>query len=128
MKEIELGKRLAESSHINVVKFIGCVTTQSKNPHSLSFSTRYLVFFFYSANGIFSDFHCLFSVYPIMIMEYMAYGDLLGYLRKSRGIHDQHHHGEGEAFELQPYDLVLFATHIATGMVYLGSRGVCDQF
>ena len=46
MKEIELGKRLAESSHINVVKFIGCVTTQSKTPHSLSLSTRYLVFFF----------------------------------------------------------------------------------
>ena len=57
----------------------------------------------------------------------MAYGDLLGYLRKSRGIHDQYHHGEGEAFELQPYDLVLFAKHIATGMVYLGSRGVCKQ-
>ena len=62
-----------------------------------------------------------------MIMEYMAYGDLLGYLRKSRGIHDQYHHGEGEAFELQPYDLVLFAKHIATGMVYLGSRGVWKQ-
>ena len=62
-----------------------------------------------------------------MIMEYMAYGDLLGYLRKSRGIHDQYHHGEGEAFELQPYDLVLFAKHIAAGMVYLGSRGVCEQ-
>ena len=60
-------------------------------------------------------------------MEYMAYGDLLGYLRKSRGIHDQYHHGEGEAFELQPYDLVLFAKHIATGMVYLGSRGVWKQ-
>ena len=57
----------------------------------------------------------------------MAYGDLLGYLRKSRGIHDQYHHGEGEAFELQPYDLVLFGKHIATGMVYLGSRGVCKQ-
>ena len=46
MKEIELGKGLAEGPHINVVKFIGCVTTQSKNPHSLSFSTRYLVLFF----------------------------------------------------------------------------------
>ena len=131
MKEIELGKSLAESPHINVVKFIGCVTTQSKNPHSLSFSTRYFLFFFffiYSDNGIFPDLDCLFTVHPIMILEYMAYGDLLGYLRKSRGIHDQYHRGEGEAFELQPYDLVLFAKHIATGMVYLGSRGVCEQF
>ena len=46
MKEIELGKSLAESPHINVVKFIGCVTTQSKNPNSLSVSTRYLVCIF----------------------------------------------------------------------------------
>ena len=45
MKEIELGKSLAENPHINVVKFIGCVTTQSKNPHSLPFSTRYFVLF-----------------------------------------------------------------------------------
>ena len=70
---------------------------------------------------------CLFTVHPIMIIEYMPYGDLLGYLRKSRGIHDQYYRGEGEAFELQPYDLVVFAKHIATGMVYLGSRGVCEQ-
>lgn len=134
MKEIELGKSLAGNPHINVVKFIGCVTTQSKNPHSLHFSTRYIVFFdflfhitYYSDNGIFTDLDCLFTVHPIMIMEYMPYGDLLGYLRKSRGIHDQYHRGEGEAFELQPYDLVVFAKHIATGMVYLGSRGVCEQ-
>ena len=59
-----------------------------------------------------------------MVMEYLAQGDLLGYLRKSRGIHDQYHHGEGVASALQPYDLVSFARQIATGMVYLGSRGV----
>ena len=60
MKEIELGKSLAENPHINVVKFIGCVTTQSKNPHSSFFSTRYLVFFFFF----------LFVYHTIATMEY----------------------------------------------------------
>ena len=31
MKEIGLGKELGDCSPENVVKFIGCVTTQSKN-------------------------------------------------------------------------------------------------
>ena len=58
-------------------------------------------------------------------MEYLASGDLLGYLRKSRGIVDQYHFGEGGTLELTTYDLVSFAKQIATGMVFLGSRGVC---
>ncbi|KAL9959875.1 hypothetical protein ACROYT_G033244 [Oculina patagonica] len=64
---------------------------------------------------------------PILVMEYLAYGDLLGYLRKSRGIRDQYHHGEGVASALQPYDLVSFAKQIATGMVFLGSRGIIHR-
>ena len=67
MKEIELGKSLAASPHINVVKFIGCVMTQSKNHHSLSFSNTIfsllLLFLFNltycSDNRVFSDFHCV---------------------------------------------------------------------
>ena len=51
-------------------------------------------------------------------------GDLLGYLRKSRGIHDKYHLGQGNVEELEIYDLVLFAKQIAAGMVFLGSRGV----
>ena len=61
-------------------------------------------------------------------MEYLAYGDLLGYLRKSRGIDDKYHCGEGEAVELGTYDMVSFAKQIATGMRFLASRGVCEQF
>lgn len=57
-------------------------------------------------------------------MEYLPCGDLLGYLRKSRGIEDKYHHGEGEALEVTTYDMVSFAKQIATGMVFLGSRGV----
>ena len=59
-----------------------------------------------------------------MVMEYLAHGDLLGLLRKSRGIHDKYHLGEGSIEELGIYDLVSFAKQIATGMVFLGSRGV----
>ena len=59
-----------------------------------------------------------------MVMEYLALGDLLGLLRKSRGIHDRYHLGEGSIEELGIYDLVSFAKQIATGMVFLGSRGV----
>jgi len=63
-------------------------------------------------------------VHPMMIMEYLVCGDLLGYLRKSRGIHDKYHLGQGNVSELEIYDLVLFAKQIAAGMVFLGSRGV----
>ena len=59
-----------------------------------------------------------------MVMEYLALGDLLGLLRKSRGIHDIYHLGEGSIEELGIYDLVSFAKQIATGMVFLGARGV----
>ena len=71
--------------------------------------------------------HALFLVvHPIMVMEYYVRGDLLGYLRKSRGIHDKYHLGQGSISELEIYDLVLFAKQIAAGMVFLGSRGVSN--
>ena len=62
-----------------------------------------------------------------MVIEYLMRGDLLGYLRKSRGIHDKYHLGQGNVSELQIYDLVLFAKQIAAGMVFLGSRGVSNH-
>jgi len=62
-----------------------------------------------------------------MVMEYLVRGDLLGYLRKSRGFHDKYHLGQGSVSELQIYDLVLFAKQIAAGMVFLGSRGVSNH-
>ena len=61
-----------------------------------------------------------------MVMEYLVCGDLLGFLRKSRGIHDKYHLGQGNVPELEIYDLVLFAKQIAAGMVFLGSRGVSN--
>jgi len=60
-----------------------------------------------------------------MVIEYLVCGDLLGYLRKSRGIHDKYHLGQGSVSKLEIYDLVLFSKQIAAGMAYLGSHGVC---
>ncbi|XP_067041489.1 tyrosine kinase receptor Cad96Ca-like [Acropora muricata] len=94
MKEIGLGKDLGDSSPENVVKFIGCVTTQ---------------------------------IHPILIMEYLPCGDLLGFLRKSRGIVDKYYRGEGEVANLKTYDLVSFSNQIATGMVFLASRGIIHR-
>ena len=62
-----------------------------------------------------------------MVMEYLVCGDLLGYLRKSRGIHDKYHLGQGSVSELETYDLVLFCKQIAAGMVFLGSHGVSNH-
>ena len=59
-----------------------------------------------------------------MVMEYLVCGDLLGYLRKSRGVNDKYHLGQGNVSKLEIYDLVLFSKQIAAGMVYLGSHGV----
>ena len=36
MREIELGKRLGDSPQPNIVRFIGCVTTRSKQLHFLA--------------------------------------------------------------------------------------------
>ena len=72
------------------------------------------------------DNHLIFTVHPILIMEYLPCGDLLGFLRKSRGIVDKYYRGEGEVANLKTYELVSFSNQIATGMVFLASRGVCD--
>ncbi|CAH3133327.1 unnamed protein product, partial [Pocillopora meandrina] len=67
------------------------------------------------------------QVHPILIMEHLPCGDLLGYMRKCRGINDRYYLGEGRPQVLNNYDLVLFAKQIAAGMVYLGSRGIIHR-
>ena len=42
MREIGLGKALADSPLPNVVEFIGCVTTQSKEPFCFCFYALFL--------------------------------------------------------------------------------------
>ena len=61
----------------------------------------------------------------MIIMEYTPYGDLLGFMRKSRGMEDRHRIGEQlNVTELSNYDLVKFAQQVACGMQFLKSRGV----
>ena len=56
----------------------------------------------------------------------MPYGDLLGYLRKSRGLNDTYFNNPDRKPEtnLTSQQLMRFAWQIADGMAYLSSRKV----
>ena len=61
----------------------------------------------------------------LIVLEYLPYGDLLGYLRKSRGIEDTYNTGEKiPNSTLSEKDLLSFAWMIADGMNYLASMKV----
>ena len=60
-----------------------------------------------------------------IVLEYLPYGDLLGYLRKSRGIEENYNTGEKEpSSALTEKDLLSFAWMIADGMDYFASMKV----
>lgn len=60
------------------------------------------------------------------ITEYVPYGDLLGYLRKSRGLHDTYYKDPDfkPQSSLRPKQLFGFALDIANGMEFLSSKKV----
>ena len=61
----------------------------------------------------------------LIILEYLPYGDLLGYLRKSRGHEDTYNTGEKRPnSRLTEKDLLSFAWMIADGMNYLATMRV----
>ena len=61
----------------------------------------------------------------LIVLEYLPYGDLLGYLRKSRGHSDSYNTGEKKpASKLTAKDLLSFAWMIADGMHYLAKMKV----
>ena len=62
----------------------------------------------------------------MVIIEYVPYGDLLGYLRKSRGFNDTYYKDPDvkPKTNLTSQQLMAFAWQVADGMNYLSSRKV----
>jgi len=76
-------------------------------------------------------FYFQFTIDPLLVLiEYVPYGDLLGYLRKSRGLNDTYFKDPDSKPQtnLTAEHLVRFAWQIADGMFYLSSRKVCVSF
>lgn len=74
--------------------------------------------------------HCSLVIGPMyVVMEYMCHGDLLGFLRASRGHHGLYNISPGTRYQpptlnLCSRDLLNVATKIANGMRYLSDRKV----
>ena len=64
-----------------------------------------------------------------MLIEYVPYGDLLGYLRKSRGLNDTYYKDPDikPQTNLTSQQLMKFAWQIADGMSYLSSKSVSQN-
>ena len=62
----------------------------------------------------------------LVLIEYVPYGDLLGYLRKSRGLNDTYYRDPDVKPQtcLRADQLLKFAWQIADGMSYLSSKKV----
>ena len=64
----------------------------------------------------------------MVLIEYVPCGDLLGYLRKSRGLNDTYYKNPDvkPQTNLTSEQLMKFAWHVADGMSYLSSKKVCS--
>ena len=62
----------------------------------------------------------------LVLIEYIPYGDLLGYLRKSRGLNDTYFKDPDikPQTSLTSQKLMKFSWQVADGMSYLSSRSV----
>ena len=65
----------------------------------------------------------------MVLIEYVPYGDLLGYLRKNRGLNDTYFKDPDikPRTNLTSEQLMKFAWQIADGMSYLSSRSVSQR-
>ena len=71
--------------------------------------------------------NCLISLEQLLVLiEYVPFGDLLGYLRKSRGLKDTYYKDPDikPQTNLTSQQLLKFAWQIADGMSYLSSKSV----
>ncbi|XP_068686532.1 tyrosine kinase receptor Cad96Ca-like [Montipora foliosa] len=66
---------------------------------------------------------------PLVLIEYVPYGDLLGYLRKSRGLNDTYYKDPDikPKTSLTSQQLMKFASQIVDGMSYLSLRKVIHR-
>ncbi|XP_068685573.1 fibroblast growth factor receptor 3-like [Montipora foliosa] len=73
---------------------------------------------------------CVTQSEPLLVLiEYVPYGDLLDYLRKSRGLHDTYYKDPDikPQTSLTSQQLMKFAWQIADGMKYLSSRSIIHR-
>ena len=70
----------------------------------------------------------MFSEELLVLIEYVPFGDLLGYLRKSRGLNDTYYKDPyiKPRTNLTSQQLMKFAWQIADGMSYLSSKSVSE--
>ena len=87
--------------------------------------------FILSTSNLFQGVKCnltsLISLEPwLVLIEYVPFGDLLGYLRKSRGLNDTYYKDPDikPQTNLTSQQLMKFAWQIADGMSYLSSKFV----
>ena len=69
----------------------------------------------------------MFSIEPLLVLiEFVPFGDLLGYLRKSRGLNDTYYNDPNvkPQTSLTVEQLMTFAWQVADGMCYLSSKKV----
>ena len=81
------------------------------------------------SSGIWCFYFCS-SIDPLLVLiEYVPYGDLLGYLRKSRGLNDTYFKDPDvkPQTSLTAEQLMRFGWQVADGMLYLSSRKVWLQ-
>ena len=91
-----------------------------------SFSFSFLALYRYSFISHTYKYCCYVTAPMMLVLEYAPYGDVLGYLRKSRGVEDQFYCSpECCQQEVTSYDLLSFAQQIASGMSFLASKKVC---
>ena len=137
MKELETMKKLKKHPH--VIKLLGCVTESgmfwlcrfcftiriflvnlpSKTISSISFASSFR-----------KTLSSLFSEEPLVLIEYVPFGDLLGYLRKSRGLNDTYYKDPDikPQTNLTSQHLMKFSWQIADGMSYLSSKSVSHKY
>jgi len=77
--------------------------------------------------SVYSQFGLFGVVDPLLVViEYVPYGDLRGYLRKSRGLNDTYFKDPDvkPQTSLTSQQLIKFSWQVADGMRYLSSRNV----